>query len=224
MILETNLRENSLLIDLLEKYCSIDTHLLIEIIKIFIKNYKRLFSTIPKLRIFITAPKIREFTFINKNSIRGQKYYNQNEIQYINPKRHRYKFIKNGYFGGRREVFKAFTNKKYRLIFDINSAYGNAIKLPMPVGIGIINTLNITSKDEIGIFIKIIQDKQKIGFLSCDIRVERNIKYPILPTKQFKEVSDQEIDLYNKDKKLVIIKDYDRNGKLLFPTGQIKGI
>jgi hypothetical protein len=166
IINETNINMDNTLMDLLLEYCKIDRILLAEILKRFFISYKTIFNFIPNIKYFITAPRIREITFLNiKSPLNNELFYEKGGIEYISPIRKNYKFVKKGYHGGRTEIFQIFTDKKYVLNFDVNRMYGNCIKLPLPIGSGIMYDEINPSEKSINDFIKFIEDENKIGFL-----------------------------------------------------------
>jgi hypothetical protein len=79
-------------------------------------------------------------------------------------------FIREGYFGGRVEVFRA--EGKCLRYYDINSSYPAAMLEPMPVGEG---SHWLGEPPE---FLK-----QRLGFARCDVEVPEDIAIPPLPVK-----------------------------------------
>jgi hypothetical protein len=80
-------------------------------------------------------------------------------------------FVRQGYFGGRVEVFESLA--EYLRYFDINSSYPRAMLEPMPAG----DATEITGEPPDRFW------RTHIGFIEADVYVPEHIHIPVLPVR-----------------------------------------
>lgn len=107
-----------------------------------------------------------------------------------------HEFIREGYFGGRVEVFQR--EGRGLRYYDINSSYPAAMLQPMPVGEA------TTIEGEPPKWLK----EEQIGFIRANIIIPEDIAIPPLPIKCNTEEEHAK----------------HANGKLIFPVGRISGV
>lgn len=136
-------------------------------------------------------------TTIASYCMKSYKTHNmpENTLSILN--KEEYDFCKAGFFGGRTEVFKLYTNKPCKYL-DVQSLYPTVqFYDELPCGIPKFNKdLNITlnTKDEM---IKFCDDNY--GYIECDVECPKNLLIPVLPEKRDLKLF---FDLIDKKKKV----------------------
>ena len=109
-----------------------------------------------------------------------------------------HEFVREGYFGGRTEVL--ISEGRHLSDYDINSSYPDAMSKPMPMG-----DAQSWGADEPPLSWR----QNRVGFCRVTVRVPDDIALPPLPVK-----ADGAF----------FARDAGLDGKLLFPTGTLRGV
>lgn len=107
-------------------------------------------------------------------------------------------FVREGYFGGRTEVL--ISEGRHLSDFDLNSSYPHAMTMPMPIGGAECWGDDVPPEE---------WRKNRIGFCRVTVRVPDDIELPPLPVRADGAFFPEGSGL---------------DGKLLFPTGKLKGV
>jgi hypothetical protein len=176
------------------EYCDYDCELLSKVYRAFLKTY---FDENPLLKVgyskFITAGSLTIFTYLNDPEYQEDV----KKIVYIKPGSKTYSFIKQGFFGGRTEIFQITPQNRESKVYyyDFSRIYGNIMieKLPrlcpseFSPGAGK-HIIDVDIKE----LIDFCTSKELLGFIRCRALIPKDTVLPILPVKALIKGETQE--------------------------------